>query len=155
MLTPTTGQSFAGGSVVPVTWSASDDEALRSFDVQVSYDGGRGWHYVARDLPPKTTSFNWRTPPSAGVADVRVRVIVRDLRFQNSSDGTNVVFSITPGDGEVVGDLDGDGDVDAADLAILLGNWGPCGDCEDCPADLDGDCTVGAADLAILLGNWG
>jgi hypothetical protein len=52
-------------------------------------------------------------------------------------------------------DLDGDGQVGAADLAILLGSWGLCGDCEDCPADLDGDCTVGAADLATLLGNWG
>ncbi|MCH7572517.1 MAG: thrombospondin type 3 repeat-containing protein, partial [Planctomycetes bacterium] len=52
-------------------------------------------------------------------------------------------------------DLDGDGTVGAADLAILLGNWGPCGDCQDCPADLDGDCTVGAADLAMLLGGWG
>jgi hypothetical protein len=52
-------------------------------------------------------------------------------------------------------DLDNDGDVDAADLAILLGNWGSCAFCGNCPADLDGDCTVGAADLAILLGNWG
>ena len=59
------------------------------------------------------------------------------------------------GQGGLLGDLDGDGSVGPADLAILLGSWGPCGDCGDCPADLDGDCTVGAADLAILLGNWG
>ncbi len=49
-------------------------------------------------------------------------------------------------------DLDGDGAVGAADLAELLGNWGPC---EGCPADLDGDDAVGAFDLALLLGNWG
>lgn len=49
-------------------------------------------------------------------------------------------------------DLDGDGIVGAADLAILLGSWGSC---EGCPADLDGDGVVGAADLAILLGSWG
>ncbi len=55
----------------------------------------------------------------------------------------------------LTGDLDGDGGVGPADLAILLGSWGPCAECQDCPADLDGDCTVGAADLAILLGNWG
>jgi hypothetical protein len=63
------------------------------------------------------------------------------------------------GQGGLLGDLDGDGSVGPADLAILLGSWGPCGDCGNwphrgCPADLDGDCTVGAADLAILLGNW-
>ncbi len=49
------------------------------------------------------------------------------------------------------GDLDGDGDVDAADLAELLAGWG----CTDCPADIDGDGTAGPADLAILLANWG
>lgn len=54
------------------------------------------------------------------------------------------------------GDIDGDGSVGPADLAILLGSWGACPDCESgCPADLDGDCTVGAADLAMLLGAWG
>ncbi len=52
-------------------------------------------------------------------------------------------------------DLDSDGSVAPADLALLLGSWGPCPDCANCPADLDGDCTVGALDLAILLGNWG
>ncbi len=49
-------------------------------------------------------------------------------------------------------DLDGDGAVTAADLAMLLGSWGPC---PGCPADFDGDGSVSAADLAQLLGAWG
>ncbi len=59
-------------------------------------------------------------------------------------------------------DLDADGDVDAFDMALLLGNWCPCpkpctpGDpAQTCPADLNGDCEVEAFDLAILLGSWG
>jgi hypothetical protein len=52
-----------------------------------------------------------------------------------------------------IGDLAGDGDVDANDLVMLLGSWGLC--TEDCPADLDGNGSVGSGDLAILLGNWG
>lgn len=48
------------------------------------------------------------------------------------------------------GDLDGDGAVGPADLALLLGAWGS----GPHPADLDGDGAVGAADLAILLGGW-
>ncbi|MCH8241061.1 MAG: hypothetical protein IH897_00460 [Planctomycetes bacterium] len=53
-------------------------------------------------------------------------------------------------------DLDGDGDVDAADLAQLLGAWGPYELCPPfLPGDLDQDCSVGAFDLAVLLGNWG
>ena len=55
----------------------------------------------------------------------------------------------------ILGDLDGNGLVGASDLLILLANWGPCGDCDDCPADLDADCIVGASDLLILLANWG
>lgn len=49
----------------------------------------------------------------------------------------------------MLGDIDGNGAVDAADLAILLGAWGASG-----PGDLDGDGMVGAPDLAILLGAW-
>ncbi len=52
-------------------------------------------------------------------------------------------------------DLDRDGDVDVSDLLNLLANWGPCGDCENCPQDINGDCAVGVVDLLILLGEWG
>ncbi len=54
-----------------------------------------------------------------------------------------------------LGDLDGDCNVGVLDLLQLLAAWGPCADCEDCPADLDGDCTVGILDLLALLANWG
>jgi phosphoribosyl-AMP cyclohydrolase len=50
------------------------------------------------------------------------------------------------------GDLNLDGVINAADLAVLLAFWGvpnpPVG-------DLDGDGTVNGADLATLLVNWG
>jgi hypothetical protein len=47
-------------------------------------------------------------------------------------------------------DLNQDGTVDAADLAILLGGWGSAG-----PGDLDASGDVSGSDLAILLGAWG
>ncbi len=47
-------------------------------------------------------------------------------------------------------DLTGDGDVNASDLAILLGAWGP-----SLVADFNGDSDVNAIDLAVLLGAWG
>lgn len=50
-----------------------------------------------------------------------------------------------------LGDLDGDGDVDAADLGTLIAAWGPC---DACAEDLDGDGTVDASDLGVLLANW-
>ena len=51
-----------------------------------------------------------------------------------------------------LGDFNGDETVGAADLAVLLGQWGPC---SGCPADLNGDDIVSAEDLAQLLGSWG
>lgn len=59
-----------------------------------------------------------------------------------------------PAPSHTSGDLNCDGAVNGADLALLLGAWGACGDCRACPADLDGSCTVDGGDLAILLGNW-
>jgi len=55
----------------------------------------------------------------------------------------------------IPGDLNGDGVVNGADLAILLGGWGVCPKGGACPADLNGDGSVNGADLGILLGNWG
>ncbi len=54
------------------------------------------------------------------------------------------------GGSSCVGDLDFNGVVDAADLAILLGGWNGAG-----ATDLDGNGVTDAADLAILLGAWG
>ncbi len=55
----------------------------------------------------------------------------------------------------IAGDIDGDGTVGTTDLLLLLAAWGPCRDCDDCPADLDQSCAIGTSDLLILLGNWG
>lgn len=54
------------------------------------------------------------------------------------------------GGADVPADLDNDGVVNAADLAIVLGAWGEAG----VAADLNRDGTVSAADLAIVLANW-
>jgi hypothetical protein len=51
-----------------------------------------------------------------------------------------------------LGDLDRDGDVDGADLGIMLAS---CGDCTDCVADLNRDGTVDGADLGVLVAAFG
>ncbi|MBX3354632.1 MAG: dockerin type I repeat-containing protein [Phycisphaeraceae bacterium] len=58
----------------------------------------------------------------------------------------------TPGPSCGAGDVNCDGLVNGADIAIVLGSWGPC---VDCAADLNGDGVVNGADIAIVLGNWG
>jgi len=52
----------------------------------------------------------------------------------------------------LIGDIDRDGDVDGADLGIMLAAWG---DCAGCAADLNDDGTVDGADLGMLLSSFG
>ncbi|MDY7107606.1 MAG: C25 family cysteine peptidase [Planctomycetota bacterium] len=84
------------------------------------------------------------TPETTGVMDVTVTAVNRDLLPYEGE--AEVVEGGTPGD------LDGDGDVDTADLLALLADWGCIG---NCPGDVDGDGDTDTADLLMLLANWG
>jgi hypothetical protein len=55
----------------------------------------------------------------------------------------------------IVGDLDGDGDVDLSDLAALLANYGMASGATCADGDWDGDGDVDLSDLAALLANYG
>ena len=87
--------------------------------------------------------------------------IVLALPLGISGDGRTIVgisrnpvagFKVTIGGGvDCPADFTGDGVVDGADLAILLGAWGT----NDPAADLSGNGVVDGADLSILLGAWG
>jgi subtilisin family serine protease len=59
-----------------------------------------------------------------------------------------VIAATTPPCGPA--DLDCDGEIGPADLALLLADWGGSGE-----GDIDGDGEVGPADLALLLAGWG
>jgi hypothetical protein len=51
-------------------------------------------------------------------------------------------------------DLDCNGSVNGADLAILLASWGLCAS-SPCAPDLDANGVVNGADLGFLLASWG
>ena len=88
---PEPGDAFLAGDTLPVRWAAGDDEALRSFDVLVSTDGGRRFTYAARELPAAARAFDVHLPDGVGLTDLRVRVVARDKRYQNSADDVDCV----------------------------------------------------------------
>ena len=67
--------------------------------------------------------------------------------FPNLVAAAQAVLDLAPS-----ANIDGDGVVDAEDLAALLTQWGACASCS---GDLTGDGQVGGADLAVLLAAWG
>ena len=52
-------------------------------------------------------------------------------------------------------DINGDGQINGADLGSMLSQWGKCGDSAGCSGDLNGDNVVNGADLGLLLSCWG
>jgi len=77
-----------------------------------------------------------------------------DFFFSTFGGGNRVIRVSGFLGGVCVGDLNGDGVVDGADLGILLSNWGTTSG-GAAVGDLNGNCVVDGADLGILLANWG
>ncbi len=105
--------------------------------------------------PPVDTAFDI-------IAAASIKGVFDDVMLPTTASGLGFELVYLPDRVRLIvvraslpGDINGDGSVGVKDLLILLSNWGPCGDCEDCPADLDADCTVGVSDLLLLLSNWG
>lgn len=119
--------------------------------------GGKHYGFLEIDVLPRgENEFRivhryWQTfPVNAG--DEGFTVTGFELRPYS-----NVVVLQGPADNlqpiapSCVYDLDGDGTVDGADLAVVLGAWGEASS----EFDLDGNGTVDARDLALVLGAWG
>ncbi len=125
-----------------------------SMPVQISGDGGATW--VQLELVTENAGrwvqkrFRVRdfVHPTAGT--VKLRFIARDQGGDSNVDaGVDdlMVYGFTcPSMAE--GDLDQDGSVGAADLAMVLLDFGPC---IGCYSDLDGNDEVDAGDVALVL----
>lgn len=87
----------------------------------------------------------------AGVTKVSGTLLTSDENIPGEGDATlGFAIAITVGSAPRPGDINGDGIVNASDLAVLLAQWGGPGS-----ADVNSSGSVDGLDLAILLSNWG
>ena len=149
-LDPNTGAVVASaGALTPLDFAISPRTAVGTNGTVFVSNGwannpalqGRVWAFNA-DLSSNLFTLTLDRPNSGGPSLGAFDTLVVADRV-----GLRAYRSATP---PCTGDLDGNGAVDAADLAALLSAWGGAG-----AADLDGSGAVDAADLAALLSAWG
>ena len=161
------GWDEPGESTVKI-WRVSDGALLDTlpghgtwvYDVAFSPDGR---HLITSGRTGSAASIRiWRVADGELVQhyDQGVSYGVPTVRFSPAGG----VFAYGRGGGYVavansplalLGDLNGDGRVDLADLGILLADFGCTAGPGNCPGDIDGDGDTDLGDLGILLSNFG
>jgi len=132
-----------------------------SFGLDVNVDGG-----IGQAAPQMIASGSFAAPSTPGMYQFRITNGVA-----NTLDSVNAAPAFSPASAATVvmgsstisftvgvdcpGDLDGDLDVDFADLATLLSHFGQATGASGADGDIDGDADVDLADLAQLLANFG
>ena len=78
-----------------------------------------------------------------------------DLVFIDELGDWLIILSNSGNNGpELIADLNGDGQVNGADLGLMLSQWGTCSPGSSCIGDLTGDGVINGADLGLLLIEW-
>lgn len=120
--------------------------ASSAFAIPFLFDGVNT--YRLADLLPAGSGWDLSMNTSSSALGISEDGIIVGTGVHNGLTRAYAMVPVVP----CVGDINVDGIVDGADLALVLGSWGACA---GCPADLNGDGVVDGTDLAIVLGAWG
>src|SRR5439155_22591980 len=90
---PVGGESWAGGSVHDITWTATDNAAVTAVDLALSTDGGTTFPTAIATGIANSGTFAW-TLPGLVSTQARVRVRARDAAGNVGSDSSHTNFSI-------------------------------------------------------------
>ena len=144
--------------------NTSDDWAVYTLGPDIPLEG-QPWTSYDFVVPSQATSLpaGWNTFKFGAAGTPDWNTVITDVdriiffygdpefffifqMWDLGADNIRITFADPP----VPGDIDGDGDVDGADLGLLLAAWGAAGGA----ADLDGNGVVDGGDLGVLLANW-
>jgi hypothetical protein len=144
---PNTALVLDSGSTQTVTWSVANTNVApvntANVKISLSTDGGNSFPYTLSASTPNTGS-KAVTLPNVGTTSARVKVeAVGNVFF----DVSNANFTI-----RLLGDVNGDGSVDCADLAVVKASFGKRAGQPgfDPRADVNNDGVVDARDLAFV-----
>ncbi len=144
-------------------WLGVEGNQFDHATVEVSNDGA-DWTEVWANPASTVSDYDWTQMvlDVSAVADDEPTVYIRWAMGPTDSGVTYPGWNIDDVEIRAVdvgppcfGDLDGDDDVDLADLAILLANYGTPSGAEYEDGDLDADGDVDLSDLAALLAVYG
>ncbi len=164
LVSPVIDLSAGDATVYYALWYTNDygsDPDNDIFRIWVSSDSGSSWQLVETIGPASASGWNehsfvvgdYVTP----TALVRVRFEVSDLNSGSVVEAGIDAFEVSTLDcgPDCPGDLDGNSQVNLADLQILLSNYGTMSGAAYEDGDLDGNGTVDLADLQALLAAYG
>jgi hypothetical protein len=154
------------GTPLPAPTNVQASDGTYCDEVHVSWNSVSGateysiWRSQTNDSG--TASQQGTSPTTSFVDDTTADSVTYYywVKAHNDEPCTDSDFSVSDGgysycQPDCHGDLDGDNDIDLADLAQLLGNYGMTSGAVYEDGDLDEDGDVDLADLAALLGVYG
>ncbi|MBM4114705.1 MAG: hypothetical protein FJ252_02370 [Phycisphaerae bacterium] len=147
---------FADGVVSYARWYSNNTGSAPNADsmpIEISNDGGSTW--VQMELV--TENLNAWATKSFRIGQFVTPTATMKVRFRARDEGAGSVVEAGVDDFRVDGisctvsnpaDIDGNGNVDGADLGLLLAGWGSSS------PDVNGDGVVDGSDLGLLLAAW-
>jgi hypothetical protein len=149
---PATTKELTGVSL----FGLDEYEYTIDLDPDLGLEGGTYWVEIYNNTTESPDSWMWETGGADDCAGLYSGVWSFELPevWTPLYPPTDLAVDIQCA-GFCFGDLDGDDDVDLADLAQLLAHYGQTGEVTYEDGDLDGDFDIDLADLAALLAVYG
>ena len=133
------------GDLIQTAWLFDSPDGVTTADLLLSIDGGATFPtIVGAGFDASTGSYYWNAP-DIGTTDARLRLVMRDADGNESSDDSDLSFTITGN--ACIADITGDGILNFFDVSAFLNAFGSMNPI----ADLTGDGAFDFFDISAFL----